>query len=144
MGQFLVTALFRDFAQRLCGRYRESVRACVRLNALAGASRRSNRLNYLRTNWVMKPLTMLRNPNRKGLCSNLMFGEIGGAAFDLLPLLNTGRGRTLSTVHAKSAAQATSRLTTRVLPSGVEIPYHAIKTNVADSLNVLVKIEGRP
>jgi hypothetical protein len=114
MGQFLVTALFRDFAQRLCGRYRESVRACVRLNALAGASRRSNRLNYLRTNWVMKPLTMLRNPNRKGLCSNLMFGEIGGAAFDLLPLLNTGRGRTLSTVH------------------------------VADSLNVLVKIEGRP
>ena len=34
----------------------------ARRNALAGASRRSHRLNYLCTNWVMKPLTMVRKP----------------------------------------------------------------------------------
>jgi hypothetical protein len=31
-----------------------------------------------------------------------------------------------------------------VLQSGVEIPYRAIKTNIADSLNILVQLERRP
>ena len=34
----------------------------ARRNALAGASRHSNRLNHLRTNWIFKPLTMIRIP----------------------------------------------------------------------------------
>jgi Flp pilus assembly CpaF family ATPase len=37
-----------------------------------------------------------------------------------------------------------SRFTTCVLQSGVEMPYLAIKTNIADSLNVVVQIERRP
>jgi pilus assembly protein CpaF len=72
-------------------------------------------------------------------------GEIrGGEAFDLLQLLNTGHSGTISTVHANSAAQGISRFTTCVLQSGVEMPYRAIKMNIADSLNVLVQIERRP
>jgi Flp pilus assembly CpaF family ATPase len=47
-------------------------------------------------------------------------------------------------VHANSAAQGISRFTTCVLQSGVEIPYRAIKTNIADSLNIIVQIERRP
>jgi Flp pilus assembly CpaF family ATPase len=31
-----------------------------------------------------------------------------------------------------------------VLQRGVEMPYRAIKTNIADSLNVIVQIERRP
>jgi Flp pilus assembly CpaF family ATPase len=31
-----------------------------------------------------------------------------------------------------------------VLQSGVEMPYRAIKTNIADSLNIIVQIERRP
>jgi Flp pilus assembly CpaF family ATPase len=31
-----------------------------------------------------------------------------------------------------------------VLQSGVEIPYRPIKTNIADSLNIIVQIERRP
>jgi len=31
-----------------------------------------------------------------------------------------------------------------VLQSGIEIPYIAIKTNIADSLNIIVQIERRP
>ena len=37
-----------------------------------------------------------------------------------------------------------SRFTSCVLESGVELPYRAIKNNIADSLNVLVHLERRP
>ena len=75
----------------------------------------------------------------------ILLGEIrGGEAFDLLQLLNTGHSGTLSTVHANSAQQALSRFTTCVLQSEMELPYRAIKSNVADSLNLLVQIERRP
>src|SRR5712664_462116 len=75
----------------------------------------------------------------------ILLGEIrGGEAFDLLQLLNTGHAGTLSTIHASSAKQGLARFTSCVLESGVEIPFRAIKTNIADSLNVVVHIERRP
>jgi len=75
----------------------------------------------------------------------IILGEIrGGEAFDLLQLLNTGHSGTLSTVHANSASQGISRFTTCVLQSGVELPYRAIKTNIADSLDIVVQMERRP
>jgi len=75
----------------------------------------------------------------------ILLGEIRGAeAFDLLQLLNTGHSGTLSTVHANSASQALSRFTSCVLQSGVELPYRAIKSNIGDSLNLLVHLERRP
>jgi pilus assembly protein CpaF len=75
----------------------------------------------------------------------IVLGEIrSGEAFDLLQLLNTGHSGTLSTIHANSAAQGLARFTSCVLQSGVELPYRAIKTNIADSLNVVIHIERRP
>ncbi len=72
-------------------------------------------------------------------------GEIrSGEAFDLLQLLNTGHSGTLSTIHASSAKQGLSRFTSCVLQSGVELPYRSVKTNIGDSLNVVVQIERRP
>ena len=62
----------------------------------------------------------------------------------MLQLLNTGHSGTLSTVHASSAQQAISRFTSCVLQSGVELPYRAIKTNIGDSLNVIIQLERRP
>lgn len=83
--------------------------------------------------------TLRHRPDR------IILGEIrGGEAFDLLQLLNTGHSGTLCTVHANSAAQGISRFTTCVLQSGVEMPYRAIKTNIADSLNIVVQTERRP
>jgi pilus assembly protein CpaF len=74
----------------------------------------------------------------------IILGEIrGGEAFDLLQLLNTGHSGTLSTIHANSAKQGLSRFTSCVLQSGIELPYRAIKTNIADSLNVVVQLERR-
>jgi len=75
----------------------------------------------------------------------ILLGEIrGGEAFDLLQLLNTGHAGTLSTIHASSAKQGLARFTSCVLESGVGLPYRSIKTNIGDSLNVIVQIERRP
>jgi len=75
----------------------------------------------------------------------ILLGEIrGGEAFDLLQLLNTGHAGTLSTIHASSAKQGLARFTSCVLQSGVGLPYRAIKTNIGDSLNVVIQIERRP
>jgi len=75
----------------------------------------------------------------------IILGEIrGGEAFDLLQLLNTGHSGTLSTIHASSAKQGLARFTSCVLQSGIELPYRAIKTNIGDSVNVVIHIERRP
>jgi pilus assembly protein CpaF len=75
----------------------------------------------------------------------IMLGEIrGGEAFDLLQLLNTGHAGTLSTIHANSAKQGLARFTSCVLQSDIDLPYRAIKTNIGDSLNVVIHTERRP
>jgi pilus assembly protein CpaF len=75
----------------------------------------------------------------------IILGEIrGGEAFDLLQLLNTGHSGSLSTVHATSARQGLARFTSCLLQSGVDLPYKAIKTNIGDSVNVVVQLERRP
>jgi len=75
----------------------------------------------------------------------LILGEIRGSeAYDLLQLLNTGHSGSLSTLHATSAKQALARFTSCVLQSGVDLPYRSVKTNVGDSVNVVVHLERRP
>ena len=75
----------------------------------------------------------------------IILGEVRGAeAFDLLQLLNIGHSGTLSTIHASSARQSLSRFVSCVLQSGLDLPYRAVKSNVGDSLNVVVQIERRP
>jgi pilus assembly protein CpaF len=74
----------------------------------------------------------------------ILLGEVrGGEAFDLLQALNAGHAGTLATLHANSAGQAIARFTTCVLQSGVELPYRAIRSNIADALKLLVHIERR-
>jgi pilus assembly protein CpaF len=74
----------------------------------------------------------------------IVLGEVrGGEAFDLLQALNTGHSGTLSTIHANSAHHAVSRFTTCVLQSGVELPYRAVRSNIAEVLSLLVHIERR-
>jgi pilus assembly protein CpaF len=91
------------------------------------------------------PIRELLKASLRHRPDRLILGEIRGAeAFDLLQLLNTGHAGTLSTIHANSAKQGLARFTSCVLQSGVELPYRAIKTNIGDSLDVLVHIERRP
>jgi pilus assembly protein CpaF len=74
----------------------------------------------------------------------IVLGEVrGGEAFDLLQALNTGHAGTLCTIHANSAKEVISRFTTCVLLSGVELPYRAVRSNIAEALNLLVHIDRR-
>lgn len=80
--------------------------------------------------------TLRHRPDR------IIVGEIrGGEAFDLLQALNTGHSGSISTIHANSAVQALQRFTSCVLQSGIELPYRAIKSHIADSIQILVHIE---
>jgi pilus assembly protein CpaF len=82
--------------------------------------------------------TLRHRPDR------ILLGEVrGGEAFDLLQALNTGHSGTLSTIHANSAQQAIARLTSCVLQAGVELPYAAIRANIADAIQLLLHIERR-
>lgn len=74
----------------------------------------------------------------------LLLGEVrGGEAYDLLQALNTGHAGSLSTIHASSAHQALARLASCVLQSGVELPYAAIRHQIADHLRWVVHLERR-
>src|SRR6185295_19150513 len=82
--------------------------------------------------------TLRHRPDR------IIVGEIrGGEAFDFLQLLNTGHSGTLSTIHANSAYHAISRFVSCMLQSTIDLPYAAIKSNFADSINLLLHIERR-
>jgi pilus assembly protein CpaF len=74
----------------------------------------------------------------------ILVGEVrGGEAFDLLQALNTGHCGTLSTIHANCAEQALARFTSCVLQSGIELPYAAIRHQIADGFQLLVHLERR-
>ena len=74
----------------------------------------------------------------------ILLGEVrGGEAFDLLQALNTGHAGTLATLHANSAGEALARFTTCVLMSGIELPYRAVRSNIAEALNLLVHVDRR-
>ena len=82
--------------------------------------------------------TLRHRPDR------IIFGEVsGGEAFDLLQALNTGHSGTLSTIHANSAKLAISRFITCILQSGVDLPYRAIQSNIADALDLVLHLERR-
>ncbi len=82
--------------------------------------------------------TLRHRPDR------IILGEVrGGEAFDLLQALNTGHSGSLSTIHANSAQQAIQRFTSCVLQSTVELPYKAVRSNIAECLNLLLHIERR-
>jgi pilus assembly protein CpaF len=71
----------------------------------------------------------------------IIVGEVrGGEAFDLLQALNTGHAGTLSTIHANSAAQALARLASCALQSGVELPYQAIRQQIADAIQFVLHL----
>jgi pilus assembly protein CpaF len=72
----------------------------------------------------------------------IIVGEVrGGEAFDLLQALNTGHAGTIATIHANSAALAINRLATCVLQAGVDLPYAAIRSSIADSIDLLLHLK---
>ena len=79
--------------------------------------------------------TLRHRPDR------IIVGEVrGGEAFDLLQALNTGHSGSLSTIHANSAEQALARFASCVVQSGVELPYQAVRYQIADAIDLVLHL----
>jgi pilus assembly protein CpaF len=79
--------------------------------------------------------TLRHRPDR------VIVGEVrGGEAFDLLQALNTGHAGSLSTIHANSAEQALARLAACVMQSSVDVPYPAVRRQIADGIDLVLHL----
>jgi len=79
--------------------------------------------------------TLRHRPDR------IIVGEVrGGEAYDLLQALNTGHAGTLSSIHANAAPHALARLASCVLQAGVDLPYQAVRHQIADAIDVVLQL----
>ncbi|MDO8733607.1 MAG: CpaF family protein [Elusimicrobiota bacterium] len=71
----------------------------------------------------------------------IVVGECrGGEALDMLQAMNTGHDGSLTTVHANAPRDCLSRLETLVLMAGMDLPMHAIRSQVSAAIDVIVQI----
>jgi pilus assembly protein CpaF len=70
----------------------------------------------------------------------IVVGECrGGEALDMLQAMNTGHDGSLTTVHANSPRDATARLETLTLMSGMDLPVRMIREQIASAVDVIVQ-----
>src|SRR5258706_52688 len=69
----------------------------------------------------------------------ILVGEVRGAeALDMLQAMNTGHDGSMSTIHSNSARDALSRLETMVMMASIDIPFEAVRAQIASSVNLIV------
>jgi pilus assembly protein CpaF len=74
----------------------------------------------------------------------LVVGEVrGGEALDMLQAMTTGHEGSLTTVHAKSPDDALRRIELLALMGGLELPYAAVREQVASAFDVVVQVARR-
>jgi pilus assembly protein CpaF len=75
----------------------------------------------------------------------IILGEVRGAeALDMLQAMNTGHEGSLSTCHANSPIDALARVETMVLMADVALPLHAIRRQIASSIDLVVQVRRFP
>ena len=71
----------------------------------------------------------------------IIIGECRGPeGMDMIQAMNTGHQGSMTTIHANSARDALFRLETLMLSSGLEMPLHAIRRQIANAIQVIVQI----
>ncbi|HTM44387.1 MAG TPA: CpaF family protein [Polyangiaceae bacterium] len=71
----------------------------------------------------------------------IVIGEIrGGESLDLIQAMTSGHGGCLSTVHASHPCDALARLETMALMSDVRLPLHALRSQIASAIDLVVQI----
>ncbi|HYM96398.1 MAG TPA: ATPase, T2SS/T4P/T4SS family [Candidatus Sulfotelmatobacter sp.] len=69
----------------------------------------------------------------------ILVGEVRGAeALDMLQAMNTGHDGSMSTIHSNSARDALSRLETMVMMASIDIPYEAVRAQIASAVNLII------
>jgi pilus assembly protein CpaF len=71
----------------------------------------------------------------------IILGEIRGAeALDMLQAMNTGHDGSMCTIHANSPREALTRLENMVAMAGVKLPNEAVRTQIANAIQMVVQI----
>src|ERR1051326_5563616 len=69
----------------------------------------------------------------------ILVGEVRGSeALDMLQAMNTGHDGSMSTIHSNSARHALSRLETMVMMASIDIPFEAVRAQIASAVNLIV------
>ena len=69
----------------------------------------------------------------------IIIGEVRSVeALDMLQAMNTGHYGSLTTIHANSPRDATSRLETMVLMAGLDLPLIAIRRQIASAIQLVI------
>jgi len=72
----------------------------------------------------------------------VILGEVrGGEAFDMLQAMNTGHDGSMCTLHANRPREALSRLENMVNMAGLNLPLGAIRTHIAEAVDMIVQIQ---
>ncbi|MEJ2597610.1 MAG: CpaF family protein [Anaerolineales bacterium] len=70
----------------------------------------------------------------------IVVGEVrGGEALDMLQAMNTGHDGSLTTLHANTPRDAISRLETMTLMSGLDLPIHVVREQIASAIDLIVQ-----
>lgn len=71
----------------------------------------------------------------------IILGEVRGSeAVDMLQAMNTGHEGSMCTVHANRPREALTRLENMVGMAGINLPSKAVRTQIADAIDVIVQI----
>ncbi len=71
----------------------------------------------------------------------IVVGECrGGEALDMLQAMNTGHDGSMCTLHANNPREALTRLENMVAMAGVNPPSHAVRTQIASAVHMIVQI----
>lgn len=69
----------------------------------------------------------------------IVIGEVrGGEALDMIQAMTSGHAGSMSTLHANTALDALNRLETLALMSKVELPLHALRSQIASAMDIIV------
>src|SRR5437773_8466002 len=69
----------------------------------------------------------------------ILTGQVRGAdALDMLPAMNTAHDGSMSTIHSNSPRAALSRLETIVMMAPLDIPFEAVRAQIASAVNLIV------
>lgn len=71
----------------------------------------------------------------------IIIGEVRGTeAFDMLQAMNTGHDGSMTTIHANTARDALSRLEQMVAMIGGEVPFQAVRRQIASGLQIVLQL----
>ena len=75
----------------------------------------------------------------------IVIGEVRGPeALDLVQAMTSGHRGSMSTTHANNPHDALARIETLCMMSDVELPLHALRSQISSSIDLLVQIQRFP